>query len=154
MLIEINEGTDLTDILEVQKYEPPIPAQLAGQVRGSFPAYIRKTDQERIQNLFYKINEKYKDVDFEVTLKLDGTSCTYYVVNPLIYNTKLEEPVDVYFGHCSRNLDTKEGDSTPWVIARDNKIKDNMIEFFKNTGRSIAIQGELMVHQFKGIEKN
>ena len=128
---KMEEGTDLTDILEVQKYEQPIPAQLAGQVRGLFPSYIRKTDQERIQNLFYKINEKYKDVDFEVTLKLDGTSCTYYVVNPLIHNTKLEEPADFYFGHCSRNLDTKEGDSTPWVIARNNKIKDNMIEFFK-----------------------
>ena len=46
---KMEEGTDLTDILEVQKYEPPIPAQLAGQVRGSFPSYIRKTDQERIR---------------------------------------------------------------------------------------------------------
>ena len=147
---KMEEGTDLTDTLEVQKYEPPIPAQLAGQVKGSFPSYIRKTDQERIQNLFYKINEKYKDVDFEVTLKLDGTSCTYYVVNPLIHNTKLEEPADFYFGHCSRNLDTKEGDSTPWIIARDNKIRDNMIEFFKNTGRSIAIQGELMGPSIQG----
>lgn len=40
-------GADVTDQLGVQKYEPPVPAQLTGQVQGDFPSFIKKTDQER-----------------------------------------------------------------------------------------------------------
>lgn len=50
--LTITDGTDVTELLGVQKYEKPIPAQLAGQVRGNFPSFLRKTDQERIQNCF------------------------------------------------------------------------------------------------------
>lgn len=46
----VEEGTDLTNFLGVKKYEKPLPAQLAGRGKGSFPSFIRKTDQERIQN--------------------------------------------------------------------------------------------------------
>ena len=148
--IGLTEGDDVTEILGVKKYEAPIPTELAGQVRGTFPSYIRKTDEERIQNLFNKVHEKLEDVEFEVSLKLDGTSCTYYVVDPLKYNTKLEEPASVYFGHCSRNLDTRESDNTPWTLAKTTGIRDNMINFFNTTGRSIAIQGELMGPSIQG----
>jgi len=48
---EIHEGQDITELLGIQKWEAPVPASLAGEVRGMFPGYIRKTDQERIQNL-------------------------------------------------------------------------------------------------------
>lgn len=40
-------GTDVTEMLGVTKWEPPMPAQLAGEVIGVFPHYIGKTDQER-----------------------------------------------------------------------------------------------------------
>lgn len=42
-----SEGDDVTDTLKIKKYEPPVPAQLAGTVKGLFPSFIRKTDQER-----------------------------------------------------------------------------------------------------------
>jgi hypothetical protein len=41
------EGFDCSELLNIQKWEAPIPAQLAGQVRGNFPSFLRKTDQER-----------------------------------------------------------------------------------------------------------
>ena len=148
--INLQEEDDVTDILGVQKYEAPIPTQLRGQVRGSFPSFISKTDEPRIQNLFHKVSEIMEDEEFEVSLKLDGTSCTFYVVNPLKYNTKLEEPANVYFGHCSRNLDTTESDNTPWTLAKESGIRDKMLEFFETTGRSIAIQGELMGPSIQG----
>ena len=50
MLLEIDyiidyvEGSDITDILGVEKYELEIPAQLQGLVKGSFPSFIHKTD--------------------------------------------------------------------------------------------------------------
>lgn len=42
-----NEGEDVSEILGIQKYEPPIPACLAGEVKGLFPSFIPKTDEER-----------------------------------------------------------------------------------------------------------
>ena len=40
-------GEDVTDVLGIVKWELELPAQLAGQVNGTFPSYIPKTDQER-----------------------------------------------------------------------------------------------------------
>ena len=148
--LELKEGDDVTAILGVQKYEAPIPTELRGKVRGNFPSYLKKTDEERIQNLFNKVKDVMEDEEFEVSLKLDGTSCTFYVVDPLKYNTKLEEPASVYFGHCSRNLDTTESENTPWTLAKESGIRDKMLEFFETTGRSIAIQGELMGPSIQG----
>lgn len=43
------EGSDLTDLLNVEKYEPPVPAQIQGDARGfSWP--IAKTDEPRVQS--------------------------------------------------------------------------------------------------------
>jgi intein/homing endonuclease len=47
MLIKIYEGLDVTDLLNIIKYEPPVPACLAGQVKGNFPGFLHKTDEER-----------------------------------------------------------------------------------------------------------
>lgn len=46
-LLPLNVGDDVTELLGIQKYEQPIPANLAGKVRGNFPSFIPKTDQER-----------------------------------------------------------------------------------------------------------
>lgn len=40
-------GGDVSELLNIQKWEAPIPAQLAGDVKGAFPSFIPKTDQER-----------------------------------------------------------------------------------------------------------
>jgi len=41
------EGRDVSEILGIQKYEAPIPAQIAGDIEGPFPTEVPKTDQER-----------------------------------------------------------------------------------------------------------
>jgi hypothetical protein len=38
---------DLADAIGIKKWEPAISPQLAGQIKGAFPSFIRKTDQER-----------------------------------------------------------------------------------------------------------
>jgi tRNA-binding EMAP/Myf-like protein len=43
----IEEGTDVTEILGIVKFELPIPAQLSGKVKGNFPGFLRRTDEER-----------------------------------------------------------------------------------------------------------
>ena len=50
-MIELSEGSDVTEVLGIVKYEPPIPAELSGKVKGNFPSFLRKTDEERVQNL-------------------------------------------------------------------------------------------------------
>ena len=47
----LDEGDEVTEMLGIVKYEPPVPACLAGVVKGAFPSCFPKTDEERIQNL-------------------------------------------------------------------------------------------------------
>jgi len=65
------EGLDVTEALGITLYQPPIPACLGGDVVGTFPSFIPKTDCERIQNHQW-ILEELADMEWGVTEKLDG----------------------------------------------------------------------------------
>lgn len=126
---QVEEGDDVTDVFGIVKWDPPVPATLAGRVRGNFPSFIPKTDQERIQNIKAKDLEKYADDDFEVTIKLDGSSMTVYSFNDKV-------------GVCSRNLDLDWENDQETTFARvfiESGLKDFMTEH-----PGLAIQGELM----------
>lgn len=125
----VEEGDDVTEYLGIQKWEAPIPTQLAGVVRGNFPSFLRKTDQERLQNYFKEVRELFDvSAQFEITEKMEGSSMTVY------YR-------DGDFGVCSRNLDLKEDpNNTFWKVARDLGIEESLRAY----GRNIAIQGELV----------
>lgn len=71
MIVNPKEGLDVTDILGVIKYEPIVPAQLAGIAKGNFPAFIPKTDEIRIQEV-PQVLERHKWVVLRSTEKLDG----------------------------------------------------------------------------------
>lgn len=75
----LNIGEDVSELLSIQKWERPMNPQLAGQAKGYFPEFIRKTDQERIQNLFKTMQAEHFEDIYEVTLKLDGSSMTVFV---------------------------------------------------------------------------
>lgn len=129
-----NIGDDVTDVLGVIKYEAPIPANLSGIVKGNFPSFIQKTDEERAQN-FAKDWSKFKNYKYFVTEKLDGTSFTCYLR-------------DGVFGVCTRNLDIKrDEEQTHWKVAIQNDIENKL----RNLGRNLAIQGEIIG---EGIQKN
>lgn len=129
------EGLDVTEKLGVVKYEAPIPAELAGKVKGSFPSFLRKTDEERIQNLSKDYTKWLEDdLDFYVTEKLDGSSATFYLNNG-------------EFGVCSRNLDLAETEeNTFWKVARELDIESKLRSLNKN----ISIQGELIGEGIQG----
>lgn len=122
------EGDDLTEFLGIQKWEAPVPAQLAGQVKGNFPSLIPKTDQERVQNLVSEIAGAQK-MNFEVTEKLEGSSMTCYIIEDV-------------FGVCSRNLDLKVDENNAfWKAAIKYDIEAKMRSL--NCG-DFALQGELI----------
>ena len=47
----LDEDADCTEALGIVKYEPPVPAHLAGIAKGRFPGFIPKTDETRVQVL-------------------------------------------------------------------------------------------------------
>lgn len=149
----VQEGVDLTEILGIQKWEAPIPAQLQGQAAGMFPtSLIPKTDQERIQNCFGDIQKRakrfatekvwnaetqtleehpvvvpadFQEPTYEVTMKLDGSSCTIF---------RWEGELRV----CSRNLELKINDEN-----KDNTFVAMAIKIGDKIPDGLAFQGEI-----------
>ena len=131
---EWKEGQEVTELLGVTKYEPTIPAQLAGQIKGTFPCFIPKTDETRVQAV-PDVIEEFKGKMVCITTKVDGASGTMY------WNRG-------DFGVCSRNLEFKEdGDNTIWKLAKKYDLAAKLAALAKN----IAIQGEVLG---PGIQKN
>lgn len=126
-------GYDVTDLLGVEKYEKPIPANLAGEVEGDFPTHLlSKTDEERIQNLPDML-DKVKGKLVYVSVKHDGTSATY---------AKDKDGKEYV---CSRNLSLRKTEkNTFWKIVEKYDI-------FNKLPNNCAIQGEIIG---EGIQKN
>jgi RNA ligase (TIGR02306 family) len=123
---------DFGEVLNIKKFEKAIPASIES-AKGYFPAFIRKTDQERIQNLSSELAQWIADkVGWEISEKLDGSSMTVY---------RQEQSWDVALeGVCSRNLDLKEDPHNVfWAAA----IRQQLIEKIRQIGRNLAFQGEL-----------
>jgi RNA ligase (TIGR02306 family) len=133
-------NVDISERLGIQKWEAPIPAQLAGDVEGNFPTVVPKTDQERIQNLTEELKTWQGNSAFtwEVTEKLDGSSMTVFVHGDRE-------------GVCSRNWALKEtAGNTLWAVAR----REQLIEKVRQTGRNLALQGELIGEGIQGNAYN
>jgi RNA ligase (TIGR02306 family) len=130
-----DEPFDVTEILGIVKYEAPIPAQLAGEVKGMFPGWIQKTDQERVQNLTEEFDYWLKEQHvWEVTEKLDGSSMTVYLR-------------DGEFGVCSRNLELKPSETNSlWKVAVRNELELKL----RRANRNLALQGELIGEGIQG----
>lgn len=143
----LKEYDDLTEVLGVIKFDPPIPTQLQGEVKGNFPGFIPKTDQERIQNIYY---QAHLGQMYEASLKLDGSSMTVYGYTEKIADEEVEEGYyfELVTGVCSRNMDYKinsvnESNSFVRIYHKydlDKKLKEAMRKF----GFEMAVQGELM----------
>lgn len=129
-------GTDVSGLLGVVKYEAPIPTELFGLVKGNFPGFIPKTDEERVQNLAAVV-ERQQGTVFYITEKLDGSSATFY------RHTTIAE--GDHFGVCSRNLELLESDgNTFWKLARKYNLAENIPDGY-------CVQGEAVG---EGIQKN
>lgn len=130
----VTEGDDWTDILNVTKYELPIPVALSGEVKGNFPNFMPKTDEERIQNIKTSDFNNWKNLKCYYTEKIDGTSITIYFNN----NT---------FGVCSRNLELKYNETNSYWEAVNNL---NLERKLRELGKNIALQGELFGNGVQG----
>ena len=188
------EGVDYAEALGVVKWEQPLPAELAGQAEGLFPSFIRKTDQERCQNLVpeifgyedevvliegltpdqadpqvvadgrlriqggrvYSVRAAKADRNarYEVTLKMDGSSCTVFA-----RRQHLEDGTPtVESGVCSRNLQLKvneaNADNTFISVAVKSGLLGALEQLARDGDGSFAVQGELMGPGIQGNREN
>ena len=157
------ELDDVTELLNIIKYDNQLidnaPGLRAGNPAGKFPHFIPKTDQERIQNLTDWFS-KYPHIQWEETLKLDGSSCTMYKTprTPSLWERIKSffgcSYKPYHFGVCSRNLEIKPSNNYSATFSNDSKesefkqsnfwyvAKKYEVERFLPIG--YAIQGELV----------
>ncbi len=126
---------DLSSALGVTKWEKYLNTCGSSKPKGNFPFFIRKTDQERVQNIKNDVQKWSESGNlYEITEKLDGSSCTIYLK-------------DGEIGVCSRNIELqRDEESQWWKIVTKYGIEEKL----KTLGRNIALQGELTGFNIQG----
>jgi RNA ligase (TIGR02306 family) len=120
-----------------------MPAQLAGEVVGIFPHFCKKSEQERVQNLVQEVEDN-RGQEFEVSVKLDGSSMTVYRFDRAVNK---EGEIFLDYGVCSRNYNLRESEKNSlWRVARKNR----MLDALNFLGRNFAFQGEIIGEGIQG----
>lgn len=150
---------DFAELLKVVKYEEPDDAPVGSQKSGAFPMYIQKTGEKRIQNVFDKYSEEYKNAVFYPTLKMDGSSMTIaYVNEPAYFTGKLgrdyEEDTTEQTWVASHRLVIRQPKPDPetgevrtnafYEAFKNSGLELKLPEWCKRNNKQIAIQGELL----------
>lgn len=122
-------GSDVTELLNIVIWEPKIPEELLGLIKGYRPSWIPATDEDRIQNVSGILSAS--DVTWIATEKIDGNSTTVYVDG---YH-------DNELGVCTRNLDLIEDHTeTLWSMILKLNLHEQMMLTWP--GQRVVIQGE------------
>lgn len=114
---------------------------------GSWPEFINKTDETRVQNISH-IDKHIGDRELYATEKLDGQSVSIW------YNraAKVGLMSKGLFGVCSRNIWYKsECNSNWWDIAKHYRLNETLKNYCEDTKQSLCIQGEIIG---RGIQKD
>ncbi len=125
---DLEEGFDLTEILEIKKFDEN-SEEGKKELEKQFPSsLIEKSDEIRVQSNLNYI-ELFAGKEFYSSLKYDGSSATY-LIDP---NTKK-------FRVCSRNMGVSEDDKNIYnEIAIKYDIKNKLLKY----DGEYAIQGEV-----------
>ena len=125
---DLEEGYDLTDILEVKKFDEN-SEEGQKELEKVFPSQlIEKSDEIRCQSNLNYI-ELFAGKEFYSSLKYDGSSATYLI-----------EPTTQKFRVCSRNMGLNLNDKNIYnEIATKYDIKNKLLKY---EGK-YAIQGEI-----------
>lgn len=157
------DDVDLAPLIGVTKYE--VEDSFTGSnSKGSFPSFIRKSDQERCQNLrsdIFNIEPKTysyvngngeeivvtkppvntADTKYEVSIKMDGSSMTVFIK-------------DGQTGVCSRNLELKLEDGGTFVdVFNALKLDEALKKLAELEGTDYAFQGELCGPRIQGNQE-
>ena len=160
---------DVTDILDIKKYEPvedaspkkqkgfvgfmwkhsltrPIIRAITALIpkeNKSFPTWlIPKSDETNLQDCSFVL-DKYANVETYVTAKMEGQSATYlFQPKRNIFGRKIEMGT---YTVCSRNnaYFVKRGMPYLFDLSERLGVKEKLLAYYKKYGISLAIQGEV-----------
>lgn len=162
-------GDDVTNELGITQYEPPMSQETQEMInqrriakylsrytwfrklfmrnrdKEPFPKFIRKTDEERIQNCPNILNQ---NTLWTITEKIDGQSGTFFLVKRKKHWWRKQA---YEYGVCSRNIRLiRKDNSSYWKVSDKYRIEDVPRA---NIGDNdyISIQGECIG---RNIQKN
>ncbi|MDR1213500.1 MAG: RNA ligase (ATP) [Propionibacteriaceae bacterium] len=129
-------GTDLTTVLGVVVWEPPLPVSMAGEL-APFPARLSKTDEERVQNMAEIL--AVMDATWIATEKIDGTSTSF----------ALDETGFTVAGHNWAVLPTPG--HALWQMAEKYDVEAKLRAWTADQGWcQVALQGETYGEKIQG----
>lgn len=133
------EQTDFTDLFGVTVFERPINLSSNADAKSNFPSFIPKTASIRVQNQLDSLWTAYcEDWPFQITYKLNGSSCTIYKKGN-------------YLGLCSRNLELKFNLNEHASTSNFTRVAYKVHQTLLNYEHDYCIQGELVA---PGIQAN
>lgn len=132
---EYSLGEDVSDILQVRKWEVEETVTSSGTIIGEMPYGIPKTDELRVQ-AYPELLDEFAGLKYYISTKMDGTSVTMYWK-------------EGKFGVCGRNYEyADDGKCAMWEYAKQHQIEQRLRA---NKLCDLAIQGEFCGG---GIQKN
>jgi len=142
------EDVDYAETVGIVKWEKLEVVGYNGDAKGTFPWFLRKSDQERIQNLYGKLSQTNYNTKFVGTLKMDGSSITVFYVE----GEKYEGNTQLGYGYCSRNQELKIPEAGEDVNsygkffqgACNSHLFAKAFSLHMKFGSYYAIQGELV----------
>lgn len=185
--LDLKVGTDVSGFLGVIKYvnrreRDHISCDGVKGIRtSSFPSFIPRTDQNRVQNIIPSYNDSLnKGEFFEKSFKLDGSSMTVwnnagvpgvasrnvgFNLTPEKYGWKdvlLSLYCQLKCGVMPWKLkiirDVERKDNAFTLAAKESGALDAAQKMWETEGRSLAFQGELVgpniQKNFEGVDKN
>lgn len=161
---------DVTNIIGVKQYEATMDVEAQKEVKVSkykfirwlmrfnwyrqfvykhdhragkgFPSFIKKTDETRIQNMPFLLQDKSK---FIVTEKIDGQSGTFALTQKkTLFGKKFEYIV------CSRNLRLFNKDNSSYWKVSDKYDIESVLKSIIGDNEWVAIQGECVAPNVQG----
>ena len=128
----LDVGDDVTDLLDVMKYEKEIPLSLAGEMVGAFPSFIPKTDEPNFQTV-PEMRSALVGYGCTMTVKYNGTSQTFYHRSG-------------HIGCCSRNWELRDkGKTAVWNIAHRYDLPEELAKI-----GNFALQWECVGPKIQG----
>lgn len=137
--VDVEPGTDLTELLGVRKWAIEERATSGGNIIGTLPGSIPHTDETRVQAMPELIRQ-FAGKEYYISTKLDGTSCSIGIDEDGFHVT----------GH---NYEYKNDDSSDFYkLVNERGYRDKIEEYVRQNGLSqLVIQGEFCA---PGIQKN
>lgn len=133
------EGTDVTEILGIRKFEMPEMAMSGGTAIGELPGNVPRTDETRIQAMPELIGE-FGHKPYYISTKIDGSS----------HSISYDENGFHATGHSYEYKD--DGKSGFYNLVKKLGLPEKLQKFYEeNHISSIVIQGE---YAGPGIQKN